>query len=97
MSKRATARTDHSPKAVAAVWTGLVLSTLLLLVAANAVLASLKAFRSCSANNGLVINVCGKQSLNPGDFILFGLLVLAALLFVSMAAAAWRSIPRRKG
>ncbi len=90
MSKR-------SPLFIAGSWLAGLASTGLLLLIGNFVRSALASFKSCAANNsGLALSNCGKQSLNPGDFVLIGLLILSAALTITLCTAAWR-LMRRPG
>lgn len=94
-SKAAKPPKTHSPAYHVIVWVSSVLSVLLLWFIANAVISDLGSLRSCNGNSsGLSVASCGKQSLNPGDLILFGLFVLSACLTVSLFTMAWRSVRR---
>ena len=87
---------QRSASFIIAIWVGSVLSLLLLWAAASAFVADMWSLRSCNGNSGsLLVTNCGKQSLNPGDLMLFILLALSACLTVSLFTAAWR-ISRRK-
>ena len=80
-----------SRRVLSASWAGVIVSLGLLWLCTSMVEASLGAFRSCSTNNnGVTLSNCGKASLNPGDFILIGLFILAACLTLSLATHAWR-------
>ena len=87
----------RSPLFIAASWLATLLSIALLLLLGNFVKNDMASFRSCSANNaGLVLTSCGKQSMNVGDFVLIGLMILAAAMTVSLFTAAWRMSRGRK-
>lgn len=67
----------------------------LLYVSGVAVSSTFGAFRPCSSNNtGLVVNGCGKQSLNLGDLIILTLFVAASALVASLFTASWRMTRR---
>lgn len=86
----------HSKAFIVSMWTASALSLGLLWLAARAVMADFGSFRSCNEGTGIVgIPGCGKQSLNIGDFVLLGLLALAACFSFSLLTGAWRAT--RKG
>ena len=88
---------QHSTRFLIFLWVSSILSLLLLYVAGNAVTDSMAAFQSCSSNStGLEIHNCGKQALNVGDIIIFGLFALAAALTVSLFTASWRATRGRE-
>lgn len=86
----------RSSAMVVTTWVSSLLALGLLLLSATAVKSDLGALRPCSANNGLTVTNCGKQSLNLGDLMLLTLLVLSACLVVMLCTAAWRVSRRRK-
>lgn len=86
----------HSRAFIASFWIAGGLSLGLLWFAVRAVLSDLGSFRSCSEGTGVLgITMCGKQSMNVGDFVLTGLLALSASLSFSLLTGAWRAT--RKG
>jgi hypothetical protein len=89
--------TQHSVKYLVFIWACSLLSLLLLYFAGNAVTDSMAAFQSCNSNStGLSVHNCGKQGLNVGDIILFGLFALSAALSVSLFTASWRATRGRE-
>ena len=87
---------QYSTKFIIISWICTILSLLLLYAAGNAVTDSVAAFQSCNSNStGLSIHNCGKQALNIGDIIIFGLFTLSAALTVSLFTASWRATRRR--
>ncbi len=86
----------YSTRFIIIAWVCSFLSLILLYLAGNAVTDSIAAFQSCNSNStGLSIHNCGKQALNLGDIILFGLFTLSAALTVSLFTASWRATRRR--
>jgi hypothetical protein len=89
MSKRRNKPT--SIKMLVVIWLATLLGGGLVYVFANALVSTLKTFRSCDSNSaGLMVSACGKQGLNVGDTILLGLFVASVALFVSLCTAAIR-------
>lgn len=87
----------HSAKYLAFLWICTLLSVGLLLLAGNAVTDTMASFQSCGSNSsGLEIHNCGKQALNLGDIMIFGLFALAAALTVSLFTASWRATRGRE-
>jgi len=63
----------------------------------NFLRSDLTSFRSCAANDaGLTVTSCGKQSLNFGDVVLIGLLIMCAALTITLLTAAWQLSRRPK-
>lgn len=86
----------HSMLFIIGFWLASFTSLGLLWLAGRAVLSDLGSFRNCNSGTGILsVSSCGKQSLNPGDFILIGLFVLAAFFSFSLLTGAWRAT--RKG
>jgi hypothetical protein len=86
----------HSSVFIASFWLAGIASLGLLWLAGRAVMSDLGSFRNCNGGTGILsVSSCGKQSLNPGDFILLGLFVLAACFSLSLLTGAWRAT--RKG
>lgn len=85
----------RSPLLLGGSWLASFASLGLLYGAARLVLADFAAFRSCSSNaSGLVVESCGKRSLNMGDLLLLALFFMAAALVVALFTAAWRMTRR---
>lgn len=77
-------------------WVMSFLSLGLLYASGAAVSSTFSAFRPCSSNNtNLVVNGCGKQSLNLGDLIILALFVVSSALVASLFTASWRMTRRR--
>jgi hypothetical protein len=87
---------DRTPKRVAFSWIMAGLSTALLYVTGQAVLATTGSFRSCSVNNtGLFVRNCGKTSPGFGDVVIVVVFIAAAAMTVSTVTTALR-ITKRK-
>jgi hypothetical protein len=94
-NKRPGSVKERSTSFVIITWIASILAVGLLLLIGNAVKADIAGFRSCSVNNsGLTVTSCGRQGINAGDAILFGLFVMAASLVVTLFTAAWRMTRR---
>ncbi len=77
-------------------WLATLLSIGLLYAAGNAVVSDFASFQSCTTNQGLAIQSCGKSSINFGDIVLVGLLVLSSALVVSLVTGSIRATKGRK-
>jgi hypothetical protein len=91
VNKRSKVSSKRSIWLIVVSWVGDLLSVGLLVVLGRVVVADFGGFRSCNNNSsGLSISTCGKQSLNPGDWLLLLLFCLTACLVVSLFTYAWR-------
>lgn len=93
MSKPAKAKRTRtrSPGFIIMTWVSAVLSVGLMLLVGNGFKADIAGFRPCSVNNsGLTLSTCGRQGINIGDLVFFGLFVLSACLVVTLFTAGWR-------
>lgn len=83
---------SHSKAFIVTAWTLSVISLGPLWLASRAAMSDIGSFRSCNTGTGiLAISSCGKKSLDLGDLIILGLLVLSACLSFSLLTGAWRA------
>jgi hypothetical protein len=100
MNKRPT-RPAHKKKAaverkslsyMVCAWVGAAFSLLLLIPTGGAIGVDVTSFRSCGVNNNdLYMNVCGKQGLNGGDFVILLLFLGSVSIVICLFTHAWRS------
>jgi small-conductance mechanosensitive channel len=84
-------RKRHSLSYILFTWVAAVLSLFLLVPTGAAIGAETVSFRSCNVNNNdLVIDACGKQSLNMGDLVILLLFVGSLCVVVCLFTHAWR-------